>query len=340
METSHNQTQRPQMPICTPYGLQALSDSPFGRLPQEIRFRIWDHLLPEAIIFQVSQRGRRLQWPRNPLTDLVVCFPQFQNELNFKMYSSTRFIFYDSLHPRNQSGRPYGYEIATKFFSSLGPTILSYIKTIYCHLRWTQSCVILPEFYKMLSVMVSADPPRNIKNLHLSFTDRNRVKPFEGAPVIRRQCFLLHGFPGLEMTLISPSIKDKISVSELNAGIAVYRDPGPPVNFLTLLPAELRNKIFRNLVPSVYSGGEYRNWSSPENSSKSPGWISVNRQMSAEICPLMYRECRFEFNLELQDPSFPWRNTSSRFVKYLKRIGRANARQIRSIILQRNYPSY
>lgn len=325
------------MSIYTPYGLEASSVFPFQSLPLEIRLRIYDKLLPEAIIFQVDLHARRPRWPRNPLAGLARCFPHLQNELNIRMYSSTRFIFYDSRYTQKRDVRSYGYEIAAKLFSRIGPTNLSYIKRIYCHIHSTGSSANIPDLSNMLSLIASADPPRKIRELDLSCTEITHVKPFEGAPEIRRRCFLLHGFPGLQVTLISSCTKDKISLADLNAGIAKYRDPGPPVNFLAILPAELRIKIFRHLVPIFRDCNPDRR----TITSDVPGWVSVNRQMSAEICSLMYSECHFEFCMPLSRLKNSPKNEGSRFIRFLRQIGKKNANQIRSITIRLYiYPNF
>lgn len=330
METSQKGSHRPKLATYKPHGWHTSSSFPFERLPLEIRLRIYDRSLPESIIFQGSQRERRSHWPNNPLAALAVCYSQFQNEINFRLYSATRFIFYDSLYNRHdRSVRTYGYEIAARFFSRIGPMNLSYIKKIHCHFHWTSSCANSPDFSNMLSLMALADPPRKISRLHLSFTKTSHVKPFEDAPVVRRPCFVLHGFPGLKFTLIFPNSKDRISVADLNAMIAIFRDPGPPVNFLTILPAELRTEIFRYLVPSVCSHIPAQR----KRIHNTPGWMSVNRQMSTEICSVMYRECQFEFCVPSSQIENPHRKEDSRFVSFLKRIGRKNARQIRSVTI-------
>ena len=325
------------MSTYTPYGSQAWSVFPFNSLPPEIRLRIYDKLLPEAIIFQVNLHARRPRWPRNPLAGLARCFPQFQTELNVRMYSSTRFIFYDSRYTQNRDVRSYGYEIAAKFFARIGPTNLSYVKRIYCHIHSKEFSANSPDCFNVLSLMASADPPRKIRELDLSFTRTSHVKPFEGAPEIRRRCFQLHGFTGLEITLISSSTKDKISLADLNAGIAKYRDPGPPVNFLTILPAELRIKIFRHLVPIFRDCNPNRR----TITSDVPGWVSVNRQMSAEICSLMYSKCHFEFCMPLSQPKNSPKSEGLRFIRFLRQIGKKNASQIRSITIRLYiYPNF
>lgn len=317
------------MPTYAPRDFQTSLDLPFDRLPVDIRYRIYDNILPEAIIFQVTKRGRLSRWPKNPLTDLALCFPQYQNELNVRMYSSTRFIFYDSLYNKNQSIKTYGYEIAAEFFSRIGPANLSYIKQIYCHFHWTKTSATLPNLLNMLSLIASTDPPRDIRKLPLSFTKTSRVKPYKAARVIRRPCFVLHGFAGLEIILIFPNSKDHISVADLNAAITIFYDSGSPVNFLTVLPVELRNEIFQYLVPRVCSISTV--W--PQNTANMPGWMFVNRQMSAEICSVMYRECQFEFHIPTLFFENPYEDIAPRFSRFLKRVGGGNASQIRSVTI-------
>ena len=317
------------MSTSAPHGSQNSSGISFDRLPLEIRHRIYDKLLPEAIIFQVTQRGRHSQWPRNPLADLAMCLPHFQNELNIRLYSSTRFIFYDSSHRQNRRLRTYGYETAAKFFYRIGPQNLGYIKQVYCHFHWIESSTTLPHLFKLLSLMASTDPPRKIKNLHLRFTKTNRVIPFQGARLISRRSFVLDGFPGLIMILIFPNSKDQVKEADLNAGIAQFRDPGPPVNFLKVLPAELRNKIFQYVIPRVYQCEP----TSPIFGGVAPGWVVVNRQMNAEICWLLYGDCRFEFYIpsllsrgQPDDPGLTFR-------LFLEGIGGKNASRIRLITI-------
>lgn len=315
------------MSTYTPHGSQISSGFPFDRLPLEIRHMIYDKLLPEAFIFQATRRGRHSQWPKNPLADLAMCLPQLQNEFNIRMYSSTRFIFYDSGYTSNRSVRTHGYETAANFFSCIGSKNLGYIKQVYCHCQWIESSKTLPHLRHILSLMASTDPERKIKELHLRFEKTNYVVPVKGARPIPRRCFVLHGFPGLELILIFPNSKDQVTEADLNAGIAQFRDPGPPVNFLRTLPAELRNKIFLYLIPSVYSCDPTR----PRSRRPTPGWVVVNRQMNEEVCWVLYRECRFEFcipsTLLHHVPQVP----TPKFCEFIKRIGRKNARQIRIV---------
>lgn len=103
--------------------------------------------------------------------------------------------------------------------------------------------------------------------------------------------------------------------------------PEMPVNFLNILPAEVRNEIFRYLIPSVSSCNPDRR----KDFSNFPGWMSVNRQMSAEICSVLYHDCNFEFTLvSFQEKP---KDQGSRFIRFLKKIGRDKASQIRSITI-------
>lgn len=318
------------MSTSAPHGSQNSSTFSFDRLPLEIRLRIYDKLLPEAIIFQVARRGRHSQWPRNPFADLAMCLPQLQNELNIRLYSSTRFIFYDSRYTQNLSVRTYGSETAAKFFSRIRPQNLGYIKRVYCHFHWIESSTALPHLFNMLSLMASTDPPRKLKNLHLRFTKTSHVVPFQGARVISRRSFVLHGFPGLEMILIFPNSKDQVTEADLNAGIAQFRDPGPPVNFLKVLPAELRNKIFRYLIQRVCFCEP--TW--PSFGGVVPGWVVVNRQMNTEVCWLLYGDCRFEFHIPLALSHGQPHDPTLTFRLFLQRIGRKNASRIRLITIR------
>ena len=325
------ETSQPQISY-TPFGSQKSSDVTLDRLPLEIRLRIYDKLLPKAIIFRVTQSGKHSQWPKNPMANLAACFPQFKNEINFRMYSSIRFIFYDSLQKQDRNVKTYGYEIATKFFSYIGPTNLSYIREIYCHFHWDQPDANLPHLFDMLSLMAATDPPRHIRKLDLSFTRTSRVRPYTHGPIIRRQSVELHGFPGAKIILIFPDVTDRLSVPDLNRRIAEFRDRGPQVNFLTVLPAELRNEIFRYFVPSVRSCTPYRQINNSENT----GWLYVNRQMTAEICSLMYGECRFKICIpsSLRYHRYSNHNRALGFSMFLKKIGRRNASQIQSITIE------
>lgn len=313
-------------------GSRTSSRFPFERLPLKSRLRIYNELVPEAIIFRGRRHGTRSQWPENPLGALAVCYFQFQEEIDLRLYSKTRFIFYDS---RNRGVKTYGYETAARFFSCIGPLKLSYINHIYCHFHWTSFCAKSAEVFDMLSLMASSDPPRNVRRLDLSFTKTRHVKPFKSAGPISRPCFVLNGFIGVKITLVFPNTKEKMSVDELNTWIAAFRDPGPPVNFLTTLPAELRNEIFRYLVPRVCSSLRVRRRQRPNI----PGWVSVNRQMSVEICSVMYGECQFEFHIPSGRKPNRHQSEDSRFVSFLRRIGSTNARQIRSVgIFLQIYP--
>ena len=307
-----------------PPGSRLSSRFPFERLPLKIRLRIYNQLVSEAVIFPGERHRIRWQWPQNPLGALAVCYPQFQEEIDLRVYSKTRFIFYDS---RNRGVRTYGYETAARFFARIGPMKTSYINHIYCHFHWTSDCAKSAEFFNMLSLMASSDPPRDIRRLNLSFTKTSHVRPLESAGLISRPCFVLHGFPGVKITLIFPNTKEKVSVDELNTWIAAFHDPGPPVNFLTILPAELRNEVFRYLVPRVCDSFRARRRRWPNT----PGWLLVNRQMSMEICSVMYGECRFELHIRSMQYLSQSRREDSRFVGLLKRIGSTNARQIRSV---------
>lgn len=324
------------------YGLRLLSSNPpgspmssrfpFERLPLKIRLRIYNQLVPEAIIFRGRRHGTRSQWPQNPLGALAVCYSQFQEEIDLRVYSKTRFIFSDS---RNRGVRTYGYETAARFFSRIGPMKLCHINHIYFHFLWTSDCAELAGFFDMLSLMASSDPPRDVRRFNLSFTQTSYVQLYEsaGRTSRSRRCFFLDGFPGVEITLIFPN--RKMSVDGLNTWIAAFHDPGPPINFLTTLPAELRNEIFRYLVPRVCDSFRARRRLWPNT----PGWMLVNRQMSMEICSVMYGECQFEFHIpSMQYPS-RYRREDSRFVGFLKRIGSTNARRIRSVgIFLQIYP--
>lgn len=258
-----------------------------------------------------------------------MCLPQFQNELNIRMYSSTRFIFYDSSSTQSRSDKAYGYETAAKFFIRIGPQNLGYIKQVYCHFHWIESSMTLPHLFKMLSLMASTDPPRKIKNLHLHFTKMMCVVPFQGARTIRRRCFALHGFPGLEIILIFPNSKDQVTEADLNAGIVKLRDPGPSVNFLKILPAELRNRIFQYLIPRVCKFDPF--WS--RFSVNMPGWLVVNRQMNAEVCWLLYLECEFKLCIRSMPSEGHPQDPTRTFCTFLERIGRQKASQIRSITI-------
>jgi hypothetical protein len=307
---------------------------PFENLPLEVRLNIYDKLTSEALIFHGEQPGRRTRWPKNPLAALAMCYPQFQKEINLRLYSTTRFVFYDS---RNRYDRTYGYQVAARFFARIGPANLSFVKQVYCHFHWTHHCKYSPQFFRMLSLIASSDPPRNVRHLHLSFEKTTHVKPFKEAQLILRPCFVLHGFLGVQVTLIFPRSRDRVSVTDLNAWITSFHDGGSPVNFLTALPGELRTEIYRYLAPDIYRPKLARLRHKP----KTPGWVSVNRQMSLEVCSVMYRECQFEFHLiSWSDPNRDqFQNQERIFTKFLRQIGRRNARQIRHLEIFLNiYP--
>lgn len=306
------------------------SDSPqpskfhFERLPLAARLRIYDKLTPEAFIFQGGKRETPRRWPKNPLAALAVCFGQLKKEINLRLYSTSRFIFYDGLYQRH---RIYGYEIAAHFFTSIGPMNLSYIKQIYCHFHWTNECVESSDFLNMLSTIARGDPPRHVKDLHLSFTKTSHVRPYEGARLIRRPCVILHGYIGVKIIFIFPSTWDRVSIVNLNAWIGGFHKPGPSINLLTVLPAEMRAEVFRHLVPHVYNSIQ-----APDpHGTKTAGWMTVNRQMKGEICSVLYHETQLEFRFTSAVQGNPGIDDNARICHFLNQIGKHNARQIRTV---------
>jgi hypothetical protein len=313
-EGSHAQTSDPLQP----------PKFHFERLPLAARLRVYDGLTPEAFIFQGGRRGTPSRWPKNPVAALAICFDQLKKEINFRLYSTSRFIFYDGLNLRH---RIYGYEIAAQFFTSIGPLNLSHVKQIYCHFHWTDYCIQSPEFFSMLSTIARGDPPRNIRDLRLSFTKTSHVRPYEGARTIRRPCFVLHGFLGVKITFIFSSTWDIVSAARLNAWIEGFHKPGPAVNFLTVLPAEIRAEVFRHLVPHVYNSIQ-----TPDpRVTKTAGWMTVNRQMKEEICSVLYHDSQLEFHFTSILPGNQGSDENDRIRRFLRRIGRHNARQIRTV---------
>lgn len=266
----------------------------FDQLPQRIRIRIYNHLIPECFIFKGGRTSNTHGWPMNPITNLVAssrALHALSSEVDKHLYSKPHFEFHSIGRGKT---RVKGCETANEFFVHIGPKKLSYIVQINCEFTWWLRKSSIGTFSQMLSYLAASDPPRDLRNLDLIFEEaQDVVLAGQNSPM---QCFTLRGFIGLDLN-VTLGTKTRLTTKNMNDWRPKYAQANqglPRFHYLDRLPNEIKIMIYRHMIPQ-------RSLIGPRvgtRSSSGRGILGVllsNSQLSVEIRTLLYRECEFEF---------------------------------------------
>lgn len=266
----------------------------FNQLPQQIRTRIYNHIIPECFIFKGSRRSDSHGWPVNPITNLVASSSDLHalsGEVDKHLYSKSKYQF-NSIG--RGKARVQGCETANEFFVHIGPKKLSYISHITCDFTWWLRDSSVGAFSQMLSSLAASDPPRDLKNLDLVFEKApDVVLAGQNSPM---QCFTLRGFIGLDLN-VTLGTKTRLTTKNMNDWRPKYDRSDQGLfrsHYLIQLPNELKLMIYRHLIPQrILIGPRVGAWSSSTHAIL--GVLLSNHQLNSEIRTIMYRECEFEF---------------------------------------------
>lgn len=269
----------------------------FDWLPEQIRTKVYNHLIPDCFIFKGSRNSDAHEWPKNPITDLVASnsdLHALSSEVDKQLYSRSRFEFHNIRGCGETQVR--GYETAKEFFDCIGPIKLSYITQINCEFTWLLRKGSTTKFSQMLSSLAGSDPPRKLKNLNLEFEEVLDI--VLAGQKIQMQSFALRGLIGLELNIVLET-KTRLSANQMNDWMPWHDEMKRQlsrVDYLTRLPRELRFMIYRHLIPkrSLIGPTLRKIGSRPSSDPGILGVLRSNSQPYSDICTLMYGECKFE----------------------------------------------
>ncbi|MCJ1228066.1 hypothetical protein MMC12_004726 [Toensbergia leucococca] len=246
------------------------------------RSKIYAHLLPTKLLFFNPSNARDFDWPQHPLLSLILAFPRLANEMRAQMYSTTTFEFYSLFQGLND-----GCDVARCVLSKIGRNNVGYIRKIRCHVDQYSMLRNFKTTTELLECLGDGSPKRKVKDLTLFFhIDR------------RASCFELHGLIGVAITFLPNAPPSSLAIEEMNRLICQYRKTTSRVNFLAILPLEVRQKIYAYVAPRFHDFNNSHLNRIKYNHDEiyrgtMMGALLVNHQLAGELLDCIYSTCRF-----------------------------------------------
>ncbi|MCJ1291423.1 hypothetical protein MMC34_002966 [Xylographa carneopallida] len=316
------------------------SQSLYSCLMPDIWRKIFSFLIPEHLRIPCYTRGwMGKQWKL--LIDFLklrAVFPYAQDDLYQTLCAECTFSVSDSVRQMSRMKVVPSVERAAKFFCNIGLKHFRHVKSIQFIITGTKTGAIRSsEARRMLDALETllqyCSSSMKLKDAQL----RCHTMPLEYYYEDQRNKISIPGYvldgPKPDMSFIGPRNKNLkafwrgfVSLERLNTTLMRCREEGDPVNFMEVLPPELRLKVYNMLLvlPLGCMVIMMRNLTWKGEGYDLTPLLAVKSEMRLEISKLLYRKCRFYF-----DARFWCQN-----LVFMDNVGFANAENICNVTIE------
>ncbi|MCJ1389095.1 hypothetical protein MMC18_001949 [Xylographa bjoerkii] len=320
-------------------GLHNSSQLLYSRLAPETWRKIFSFLVPEHLRIPRYNRGwMGKEWKRlDDFLKLTAVFRYAQDDLYQTLCSECTFSVADGVRQKNTMTVVPAIERAAEFFGNIGLKHFRHVKSIQFIITGDKTGTIkLLEAKRMLDALEillhHCSPSMKLKDAQL----RCHASPVEYYYLDTGNRMDVPGFafdgPKPHLSFIGPRNKNLkafgrglVSLEMLNETLMHRHDKGRSINFMHILPPELRLEVYDILMvdaPTEYAVKK-RGPPKNDNSNDVAALLAVNAEMRHDLSRLLYSKCQFRFNTR-------WSITS---LEFMDKIGLANAAYVRDVII-------
>ena len=333
-------------------------------LPRNLSQAVWNDVLllcvPEDRYEFLGHRGSRdAVWAHNPAVALIESlwrFPTLVGQVNFLLYSKSRFEFISSNgKTTGRSKCVHACEVAVQFLGQISNirsqnsggniqqhNVIRYLQNIYCDLNLEYKAETVDTFFQMLDILaLNADPPRKAQDIPFNFEQYDGAKRSRrGVRAYQPQCLTLHGLITLDIKIFLVKVGSARgeTLDDLNQWVRQRNVSPAPFDYLWRLPNEIAIEIYRG-----YLHIPQRHVVAPRMArNPSLGLLQICRSLNRDLLPILYGTCCFEFihrsgSLRANNLINPYDSNqvdrASWATQFLKTIGGGNARNIHNVKL-------
>jgi len=257
-----------------------------NKLPPNVRTAIYSSLLPRKVLITGTDRSNG--WPQHPLTAVLAVFPTLAKEINEVVYKSCMFDFSAGVEKVESFG---SCDVVSAFFHKIGSKNAANVRSVRFHINTAAIVEKQEDIMDVLAELISPPPTRSLADLNLQITKRPPIVSTVGRKKLGHPCFNVNGIVGLDLQVIvyRRPTDAVVSLSKLMRFANLRCVPKTGINFVQRLPLEIRQEIYRYLIPETHciSSTSHKTYNDP------PKVFLVCRQMTQELLDLTYGTCYF-----------------------------------------------